>query len=426
MTSSAAPASSSATQTSVASSTRPTPSTRPAQVDHAGDTGDADGHVGEAAAPGAPEGVRHHDADGDTVPVLEPLADAPGGTVGIDREQRRGARVDVGEVDPRVGADEAVARLGDHQVAAAPEHPHRLALDQCPLGLRPRPRRPATTRPSAFETTFWVTTRTSPSAMPPGTHGWSRTPVDQHACQQLGEVVAGRDLPEAGDREAGERAGDRSGGPAHPAASSTARASAADRSRVDITVGRDHAADPFGLDRVGQCRVRLVDHQRAHPAARTSGPPRPPTTRTPSRRGADRRVPSSAAPATIGETPTIRSRRSSNRSATPGTASSGPDRDDRVRRADHDRLGLVDRLEHAGARASVRRPGERDAGDLHVVAAVDEVLLEGDLLAVGQRSGGCERGSSVTGRTRIPTPKARASSAVTVPRVAPSDRRWVR
>jgi hypothetical protein len=51
--------------------------------------------------------------------VLEHLADAAGGPVGIDREQRSGAGIDVGQVDPGVGADEAVAGLGDQQVAAA-------------------------------------------------------------------------------------------------------------------------------------------------------------------------------------------------------------------------------------------------------------------------------------------------------------------
>ena len=59
---------------------------RPPQVDHPGDAGDADGHIGHAVAPGPSEGVRHDDADGDTEPVSEHLTDAAGRLVGVDRQ----------------------------------------------------------------------------------------------------------------------------------------------------------------------------------------------------------------------------------------------------------------------------------------------------------------------------------------------------
>ena len=59
ITSSAAPAISSATHTSVAVSSRPRSSRVPRRSTTAAIPGAADGHVGDAPAPGTPEGVRH-------------------------------------------------------------------------------------------------------------------------------------------------------------------------------------------------------------------------------------------------------------------------------------------------------------------------------------------------------------------------------
>ena len=110
MTSSAAPAISSAIATSVTWSSRPSASRSPAQVDDRGDAADADGDVGEAGAPRAPERVRDDDRDLDAAPGAERVADVLGGAVGVDREQRRVPVVDVREVDAGVRAHEAVTR----------------------------------------------------------------------------------------------------------------------------------------------------------------------------------------------------------------------------------------------------------------------------------------------------------------------------
>ena len=91
------------------------------------------------------------------------VADAAGGAVGVLGQQGGPAGVDVGEVDAGVGAHEAVPGLADHQVASPAQDPHRL---RPPHGHGPRVGRgrSATRRPSALDTTFWVTTTTSPSA----------------------------------------------------------------------------------------------------------------------------------------------------------------------------------------------------------------------------------------------------------------------
>ena len=60
---------------------------------------------------------------------------------------------------PGVGADEPVARLGDDQVAASGDDSD---ASRARPTVVPRPRS-GTTRPSAFDTTFWVTATTSPS-----------------------------------------------------------------------------------------------------------------------------------------------------------------------------------------------------------------------------------------------------------------------
>ena len=82
------------------------------------------------APPRPPEGVGHDHADVDAEEVLQARPDAAGGEVGVLGEERGGALVDVGQVDPRIGADEAVARLADEELAAAAEDPYRLLFDQ--------------------------------------------------------------------------------------------------------------------------------------------------------------------------------------------------------------------------------------------------------------------------------------------------------
>ena len=158
-----APAISSATQTSVATSSRRRRRACPAGR-HRRHPGAADGDVGHPLAPRPAERVGHDHADLDAEPAPEPAADPPGRAVGVDGQQRGRALGDVGEVDAGVGADEPVAGLGDQRARPAGAGP-------APTRTRPgatlapgRRGRSATSRPSALDTTFWVTTTTSPSA----------------------------------------------------------------------------------------------------------------------------------------------------------------------------------------------------------------------------------------------------------------------
>ena len=130
MTSSAAGAISSATATSVTCSSRPSASVGAAEVDDGGDTGDADGDVGQSLAPRAAERVGDDHADVDAEVGAQPVADAPRRAVAVDGQQRGVARGHVRQVDARVGAHEAVRRLADDQVAAAAHDAHRFLLDQ--------------------------------------------------------------------------------------------------------------------------------------------------------------------------------------------------------------------------------------------------------------------------------------------------------
>ena len=70
------------------------------------------------------------------------------------------------------------------------------------------------------------------------------------------------------------------------------------------------------------------------------------------------------------------------------------DRDERVRRCDHDPRPRRDGVEHAGGRASGVGADELDARDVDVVATRDEVLLEPEPLA---GAGGDERRDRVVG-----------------------------
>ena len=90
----------------------------PPQVDHRGDAGHPDRHVGQPDAPWPSEGVRDDDRDLEPEPGAEAVADLACRPVGIDRQQSSDAVGNVREVDAGVGAHEAVTRLADDQVAA--------------------------------------------------------------------------------------------------------------------------------------------------------------------------------------------------------------------------------------------------------------------------------------------------------------------
>ena len=139
--------------------------------------------------------------------------DAAGRRIGIDRQQRHdraGLRPDVRRVDAAVGAHEAVARLGDEHAVGPSGRPAAPRAGRPRPGARRGPKRSAnatasgrgstvvrsTTAPSALETTFWVTTRTSASV----SGRTVRAPLERVADQRR-EVVAGLDLrdPVEGD-----------------------------------------------------------------------------------------------------------------------------------------------------------------------------------------------------------------------------------
>ena len=192
---------------------------------------------------------------------------------GIDGEERGGSGLDVGQVDTGVGADEAVAGLGDEQVAAAPHDANGLRLHQCLLGSRVvgvdghdpalglgdhllghdhdvarrpgRRGRPAGHRPTGTSSAASREARSSPARTSP--------------IPTTGKTVS----PPAPDRPARISA----------TASRTVRDSAAERSTRGHD-GRGHqAADSFGLDGAGQCRVGFVDDQGAHPRGVPTGHP---------------------------------------------------------------------------------------------------------------------------------------------------------
>ena len=73
---------------------------------------------------------------------------------------------------------------------------------------------------------------------------------------------------------------------------------------------------------------------------------------------------------------TPRARAARSRSAHPGHVEDRPDRDQRVRRRDDDRLGPVDRRDDLGRRLGGVDPVEPELDHVGLLAAVDEVLLE--------------------------------------------------
>ena len=164
ITSSAAAATSSATATSVTCSSRPSASVVPRRSTTAARPATPMATSVRPVAPGAPERVGDDHRDLDPPGGPERVADAPGRPVGVDGQQRGPSVVDVREVDPRVGAHEPVRGLADDEVAAPPEDAHRLLSRPAPGAAARSSGSTGTSRPSAFDTTFWVTTMQSPSS----------------------------------------------------------------------------------------------------------------------------------------------------------------------------------------------------------------------------------------------------------------------
>ena len=98
--------------------------------------------------------------------------------------------------------------------------------------------------------------------------------------------------------------------------------------------------------------------------------------------------PFNAAPAMIGDTAMTSSRRAREGGQHPRDGKERSDRDDRVGRADHDPIRLVQCLENLGGGSCRLGTGEADGADGHVVVQPDEVVLEGDLCAGRPEIGG--------------------------------------
>lgn len=92
--------------------------------------GGPDRHIGEAVAPGTPEGVRDDDAHLDAQRVPQPPADDPRRTVGVLRQQQHGPGRGVGGIDTGGGHHQALLVLDDPEGAAPRHHPYRLRVDR--------------------------------------------------------------------------------------------------------------------------------------------------------------------------------------------------------------------------------------------------------------------------------------------------------
>jgi hypothetical protein len=152
---------------------------RPAGVADGGEPGHADGEVDLPDPPRTARGVGHDDGDAPTGQRAEPLPQAAGARVGVQRQQGDLVAPDVAGVDARGRQHQAVAVLGDDRRPAAGDHPDRLVGDRgAPDLLAVGPRRDGTSRPSALLTTLLVTTTTSPSSSgcPCAVRAWGPSP----------------------------------------------------------------------------------------------------------------------------------------------------------------------------------------------------------------------------------------------------------
>ena len=163
ITSSAAAASSSTTHTSVTWSSRPWLSSVPRRSTTARMPAQPMATSVRPRRHGRPKVSDTITATSTPRRAAEPVADAAGRAVAVLGQERGPALVDVGQVDAGVGADEPVLGLADDEVAPPAEDAHRLGLDDRPCGPAGRRGRSRTIAPSALDTTFWVTTTTSPS-----------------------------------------------------------------------------------------------------------------------------------------------------------------------------------------------------------------------------------------------------------------------
>ena len=136
MTSSAAEAISSATQTSVATSSRPPASSVPFRSTTAATPAHPMATSVTPRRQGRPKVSETMTPTSMPSACCSPARIRRRRAVGVVGQQRRRPFGHVGEVDPGVGADEAVPGLADHEIAAPSQDPGRLPLDQRQLGRR--------------------------------------------------------------------------------------------------------------------------------------------------------------------------------------------------------------------------------------------------------------------------------------------------
>ena len=148
---------------------------------------------------------------------------------------------------------------------------------------------------------------------------------------------------------------------------------------------------PCGLDRVGEVGVDGIDHQRRRRSARTAGRHRRPTTRGRARSSCGRPDPSAPRRRRSARWPRPIDRRAARIGSTSASARIGP----------IDTIGLDGAItmqsaafstsSSPGARPASARADEAHCRHGHAVAQLDEVLLEGDVAAVGEGDDGGDR-----------------------------------
>ena len=109
----------------------------------------------------------------------------------------------------------------------------------------------------------------------------------------------------------------------------------------------------------------------------------------------------------------------------PGHGEDRPDRDERVRRRDDDRLGGLERRVDLRRRRGVLDAREADVADVGLLVAADEVVLELEPAVVGQDLGPDRPRRSSAG-SRAATPRARWRSRATSVGRSPRRSRAVR
>ena len=346
--------------------------------------------------PWAAERVRDHDARA-RAPSRSRRAsrEALGRGVRVLGEQRQEPGLHVRRVDAGVRADEAVACLGDHEVAAPGDDPRRLPLDprRAAVALgRPRGPRPST-RPSGSRRRRRRRGRRA-----------RRGPGARSAARSSPGRTSGR--PSTGRTSTRGRL-------TRPASSATRARASARASSVMIVSVTPHA-DARRLDPRDERAVALVDHPGAEQApvglGRAGGGDLDPGDRhQPVGHPGERRAADDAADPDHADRggarppPGPRAPRGSGRSRRPGSTGRRPRR--RPSR---------DRLEHARRRP--RTLGALVPDGLHLVAraAPNPVLLEMQVELAARRPrrrSGSSPGRRVIGSSRAATPKRAAISA---------------